>query len=173
MRGGPTNRALTTRCVVAGLAALALALGGCGGDDTTAGGDDTAGTASTTTSEPKRSTTTVADVAPPKIPADTARDVDRVRAALKAAGYTVTDSRFPGKPLAQLEVGAMLVAFYAKAADATRSAAGLKKAFDNSPGRGLVRASGTRLYTVSAADKLSAAQRDRFMKIVSTSEGAL
>lgn len=172
MRGGPGNRCSAKRGVAAGLAALALGLGGCGGDDETAKGDTAA--VADTTDQPTRTTPTQRPaVKPPKVPADTVRDVDAVRGALTAAGYTVKQSKNPGKPLAQLEVGDTLVAFYASADDAAMSAAGLKKAFAKSPVRGAVRASGNRLYTVSQNDKLTDADRDRFDKIVSTAEGAL
>lgn len=173
MRGGPGNRCSVVRGVAAGLAALALGLGGCGGDDETTAKSDPAAVADTTT-QPTRTTPTARPaVKPPEVPAETARDVAAVRGALTAAGFTVKQSKFPGKPLAQLEVGDTLVAFYARADDAAMSAAGLKKAFAKSPVRGAARASGNRLYTVSQNDKLTDADRDRFDKIVSTSEGAL
>lgn len=173
MRGGPGNRCSAMRGVAAGIAALALGLGGCGGDDETSAKSGTAAVADTTTQPTRTTRTQRPAVKAPEVPAETARDVAAVRGALNAADYTVKQSKFPGTPLAQLEVGTTLVAFYASADDAAKSAAGLKKAFDKGSGRGAVRASGKRLYTVSQKDKLSGADRDRFAKIISTSEGAL
>ncbi|MGI8729062.1 MAG: hypothetical protein ACR2LK_03590 [Solirubrobacteraceae bacterium] len=163
-----TTGTWATRRVAIGVAVLALGLGGCGGDD------ESADKEATTTTQSARATTTEPEAVPAqKVPADIARDVDAVRAALKAAGFTVKQSKFPGKPLAQLEVGSTLVAFYASAAQADQSAAAIKRAFGGDSARGSVRASGQRLYTVVQQDGLSESARSRFSKIVSTSEGAL
>lgn len=158
---------------VTALAAMAVGLGACGADDKTADNDSTATRPQSTTTQPDRSgRTTSREPAPPKVPAAAARDVARVRSALEAAGYTVKQSRFPGQPLAQLEVGSTLVAFYASADDAARNAAALKKAFDGRAGQGSVRVSDKRLYTASKAGGLTDADRAAFSKIVSTSEAA-
>lgn len=162
------------RRVIMVLAALALVLvlGGCGGDDETAAKGDPAGDGETTT-QPARTTRTVAPEPPqPKVPPDTARDVKAVRAALTAAGYKVKQSKSPGEPLARLDVGATLVAFYANADEAAKTAAAIKKVLGE-PGRDGVRSRGKRLYFASLPGKLTDAERDRFAKIVSTSEGAL
>lgn len=152
-----------TLSIVAGLAAPALGLAGCGGDDD--------GKSASTTATKRERTQTVAagpkPSGPPKVPAKVAGDVDSVSRALEGAGYTVKPSRGSGGSLAQLQVGETLVTFYASVAAAAKDAAAFKQLLAQGPGRGAVRASGKRVYlTAKKAD-------ERFAKIVSTAEAAL
>lgn len=151
------------------LLAAAVGAGGCGGDDT--GTDRGSQTSSTAGDAPATETNTPTIQEPGA--AEAASLVDKVRAALDAAGYTVEDEDVSGTATASLRVGDTSIVFYRSTADASADYAGIKGAFKDNPGRGSARIRDTRVYYVGQERNLTSDERADFLKIVSTAEAAL
>ena len=112
------------------LLAAAVGAGGCGGDD--AGTGRGLQTSSTAGDAPATETNTPTIQEPGA--AEAARLVDKVRAALDAAGYNVEDEDVSGTATNSLRVGDTSVVFHRSTADATADYAGIKGAFKDNPG---------------------------------------
>ena len=105
--------------------------------------------------------------------AEAASNVDKVRAALDAAGYTVEDEDVSGTATNSLRVGDTSIVFYRSTADASADYAGIKGAFKDNPGRGSARIKDTRVYYVGQGSTLTATRRADFLKIVPQPKAAL
>jgi ABC-type Fe3+-hydroxamate transport system substrate-binding protein len=138
--------------ISSGLVVLLAALAGCGGS-----GNSTDPTTATTARAQ-----TVAQASP-------RRPLGEVRQRLVAAGYHPRSHEY-GDAADGLDVGGVSVAAYATAAEAERDYREIKQTFATAGGRGVVEIVGAHVYFLAQERRLTAAERERFAKVVIAGE---
>jgi hypothetical protein len=146
------------------LAAITAAAAGCGGGDDEKGGAATATTGIATT--PAASTTPSGQPAPKGSAEEAAQ-------RLRKAGYTVTKMDVNPPAIAARKVGDNVLFYeYTTPAEAKRNEQSLRDTVDKAtPGRGLLRTEGRRVYFVGYTHKLTAKEKAAFADLVDVAEG--
>jgi hypothetical protein len=146
--GSAIRRNAVRREIASGVVVLLATLAGCGG-----------GTAS-------KSPSTGAKTSPPAA----RTPLGDVQQRLAAAGYHPHAHPY-SDAAAGLEAAGVSVAAYATVAEAERDYREIKQTFDAASGRGVVEIHGTHVYFLAQERRLTAAERERFAKVVITGEG--